>query len=120
MKNLISTMSGTALFFGATLFNIAPSHADGAYELTVVRPGLNQVPTVYRTNVASGQVAYVAGGTAFLDVKDPQSIPPGNYHLYFVTSEDKKGSFWLYRLDQQSGRTWYISNSTWYEISSPK
>jgi hypothetical protein len=121
MKNLPKFISTTTLFLAVSLAGTGLAFADSAYELTLIRPGLNEAPTVFRTNVASGAVNYMSGGgTNFLTVADPKPVPPGSYHVYGVTSEDKKGSYWLYRIDQQSGRTWYISNNTWYEMTPPK
>ncbi len=121
MKDLPNFVSPTALFLTMSLAGAGVALGDSTYELTLIRPGLNEYPTLFRTNVASGQVNYLfGGGTNFQIVADPKPVPPGSYHLYGVTSEDKKGSYWLYRIDQQSGRTWYISNNTWYEILPPK
>ncbi len=78
MKNLPKLISTTALFLTLSLSGAGVAFADSAYELTLIRPGLNEAPTVFRTNVASGQVNYLFGGGAnFLTVADPKPVPPG-------------------------------------------
>ncbi len=93
----------------------APSLAEPAYELTVVPPVPNGTPFIYRIDVASGQVSYVSG-TNFLVIKDAPPIPPGAYHLHLQTGTDGKGSYWLYRIDAETGRTWFLGAGTWTEI----
>ena len=50
-----------------------------------------------------------------MDVKDPQPIPAGEYRLYGTETSDNE-IFWLYRLETQTGRTWYYSDNSWTEI----
>jgi hypothetical protein len=87
--------------------------ADG-YELTVIPPAMGAGIAVFRLNVTTGQVSNVTGAPAS-DVTDPQAIPPGEYHLYFAETPDNK-TFWLYRLETHTGRTWFDGNNSWTEI----
>ncbi len=103
------------LFAGITCAGAGASLAAHAFELTLVPPVPNGNPSIYRINIASGQVSNVTGVTA-VATQDPQPIPAGDYRLYSVSSADGKGTFWLYRLETQSGRTWFLSNNGWGEI----
>jgi len=89
------------------------SLADG-YDMALIPPPQGGAPTVYRINVTSGEVSSISG-SAFSVIKDPQAIPAGKYQLYFTATPDNK-TYWLYRLETQSGRTWFCSGTTWAEI----
>jgi len=65
-------------------------------------------------NVTTSQVTNVSS-SSYVDVKDPQPIPPGEYRLYGTETSDNE-IFWLYRLETQTGRTWYYSDNSWTEI----
>jgi hypothetical protein len=59
------------------------------------------------------------GGSDFADITDPQAIPVGKYRLYHAETPDNK-TYWLYRLETQSGRTWFCSNNVWTEVTRAK
>jgi hypothetical protein len=90
------------------------SLADDGYELAVIPPatGASGI-TVFRINVASGHVSSV--GLTLTATKDERPIPPGKYRLYFSETPDNK-KYWLYRLETQTGRTWFLSDNIWTEI----
>ena len=90
------------------------SLAEDGYELAVIAPEIGGGPTVYRINVASGQVRNVSGSN-ISDVNDSQAIPAGKYRLYIGQTPDNK-TYWLYRLETVTVRTWFYSNNTWTEI----
>ncbi len=115
MVPLSKLIGAASLFLAMTCVFAAPSLAAPAYELTVVPPAPNGVPFIYRIDVASGQVSYVSGNN-FLVVKDGASIPPGSYHLHLQMGTDAKGTYWLYRIDAGTGRTWFLGAGTWTEI----
>jgi hypothetical protein len=104
-----------SLFLVMTCVFAAPSLAAPAYELTVVPPAPNGAPFIYRINVASGEVSYVSGNN-FLAIKDSSQIPPGSYHLHLQMGTDNKGTYWLYRSDAETGRTWFLSAGVWTEF----
>jgi hypothetical protein len=90
------------------------SWAADSYELTIVTPAVGGSPIVYRIDVATGKVSNVSASPA-ADVGDPQAIPAGAYQLYVSETPDNK-SYWLYRLETETGRTWFYSNNSWTEI----
>jgi len=104
-----------SLFLVMTCVFAAPSLAAPAYELTVVPPAPNGAPFIYRINVASGEVSYVSGNN-FLAIKDTSQMPPGSYHLHLQMGTDNKGTYWLYRSDAETGRTWFLSAGVWTEF----
>jgi hypothetical protein len=115
MVPLSKLIRAASLFLVMTCAFAAPSLAAPAYELAVVPPVPNGSPFVYRINVASGEVSYVSGNN-FLALKDAQPIPPGSYHLHLQMSTDGKGTYWLYRSDAETGRTWFLGAGSWTEI----
>jgi hypothetical protein len=94
------------------------SLAADSYTLTIIPPAMGGNPTAFRINVATGQVSNVSGSPS-TNVTDPQPIPAGTYRLYSTATPDNK-IFWLYRLDTQTGRTWFDSNNSWNEIPQGK
>jgi hypothetical protein len=90
------------------------SLAQDGYELAFIAPPAGGGITAFRINVATGQVSNVSGASP-ADVKDPQAIPAGKYRLYTSETPDNK-AFWLYRLETQTGRTWFYSDNSWTEI----
>jgi hypothetical protein len=96
-----------------------------AYEIVIVPPTTTVVgPTFFRINVASGQVVYQSG-TQFVVTPDSAALPAGNYHLYRTESLDRKGAWYMDRMDSESGRTWSLSGGgsspfVWTEITEPK
>jgi hypothetical protein len=93
--------------------------APATYALTVVTPSGSATPVIYRLNVATGEVSYTYG-VNFSITKDPQPLPPGSYRLYAATGADGKASYWLYRLETQTGRLWVLGASVWNEIAPAK
>jgi hypothetical protein len=114
MAPLSKLIAAPSLFLAINVFAL-PVLAAPAYELTLVPPAPNGSPPVYRINVASGEVSYESGNN-YLAIKDAQPIPAGTYHLHSQVSSDGKGTYWLYRMDADSGRTWFLSASVWTEI----
>ena len=104
-----------AIALALTAIGSAKSMAEDGYELAYIPPEIGGSPTIYRINVASGQVSSL-GATAFSTVTDPQPIPGGKYRLYSTQTPDNK-SYWLYRLETQTGRTWFYSNNSWTEVT---
>ena len=92
--------------------------AADAYEMALVPPPAGGSPSIFRLNVSTGDVSYVSG-TSYLGVPEPQPIPSGTYRLYLTPASDNK-VFWLYRLESQTGRTWFYSNNTWIEVVQAK
>ncbi len=115
MPPLSKLIGAAALFLAMTSVFAAPSLASPAYELALTAPAAGAGPSIYRINVASGEVSYVSGNN-FLGLRDAQPIPPGDYHLHVAISTDGKGTYWLYRLDAATGRTWFLSTGSWTEI----
>lgn len=106
----------TAQLLFAPIASVA--HASSSYEMAVLPASSAAGPTYYRVNVATGQVNYITG-TQFAATKDAAALPQGDYHLYPQLSPDGK-TYWLYRMDAQSGRTWFLSNDSWTEVPPPK
>ncbi len=115
MVPLSKLIGAASLFLAMTCAFAAPSLAASPYELTVVPPVPSGSPFIYRINVASGEVSYVSGNN-FLALKDARPIPPGSYHLHLQMSSDGKGTYWLYRMDTETGRTWFLGAGAWTEI----
>jgi hypothetical protein len=115
MVPLSKLIRAASFFLVMTCAFATPSLAASPYEITVVPPVPNGSPSIYRINVASGEVSYVSGNN-FLAIKDTQPIPPGSYHLHLQTSTDGKGTYWLYRSDADTGRTWFLSAGIWTEF----
>jgi gamma-glutamylcyclotransferase (GGCT)/AIG2-like uncharacterized protein YtfP len=118
-------MKRSAIFFAAaslvgvaSLGGVPAAFAAAAYEAAIVPPAVGGGPTYYRIDVAAGQVVYVAG-TQFTPTVDSTPLPQGDYHLHLAATPDGK-SYWLYKMDSQSGRAWFLSNGRWTEITAPK
>jgi hypothetical protein len=86
--------------------------AGTAYEFAYVPATTVGNPLFFRITVSTGQVFSV--GNKLIVVTEAVPIPPGDYHLYPVVSP-KDGSYWIYRMDSQSGRVWFFSNNTFTE-----
>jgi hypothetical protein len=114
MRFLSRAATCAAITLTLTAMGSAGSLAEGAYELSLVPPAVGAGLTAFRLNVATGQVSNVSGPTPS-DVQDLQPIPVGEYRLYFTETPDNK-TFWLYRLETHTGRTWFDGNNTWSEI----
>jgi hypothetical protein len=108
----VTTLAAVILTLTAT--GSTSSLAEDGYEMAFVAPEIGGGITVFRINVASGQVSNVSGSN-FSNTNDPQAIPAGKYRLYVAGTPDNK-TFWLYRLDTLTGRTWFYSNNAWGEI----
>jgi hypothetical protein len=108
-------LSCTGLFFVSAIVGSVTALASPAYELAMTTPGSAGI-SVFRVDVASGAVSNVSN-TPIVNMADPQPIPPGNYRLFVATSADGK-TYWLYRIETESGRTWYIANNTWREVTA--
>jgi|SRR5579872_3300210 len=114
MRFLSRVTALAAITLALTAIGSTGSLAQDGYELAFIAPAASGGVTVFRINVATGQVSNVSGASP-VDVKDPQAIPAGKYRLYSTETPDNK-SFWLYRLETQTGRTWYYSDNGWTEI----
>jgi len=114
MRLLTQFTTVAAITLTLTAIGSTGSLAEDVYEMAFIAPAIGGGPTVFRINVATGQVGTL-GTSAFSDVADPQPIPAGKYRLYVAVTPDNK-SFWLYRLETQTGRTWFYSNNNWSEI----
>src|SRR5579862_2321870 len=110
MKRLAIAVLAAQLLFAPIA---SAAHASSSYEMAIVPASNIAGPTYYRVNVATGQVNYISG-TQFTATKDAAALPQGDYHLYPQLSPDGK-TYWLYRMDSQSGRTWFLSNDSWTE-----
>ncbi len=117
MKRFSKAIAIGSIFLAATAVNATLAMADPVYELAIITPAPNAGPNIYRIDVASGQVSQVVGNN-FVTIKDPQALPPGSYHLHWISSGDAK-SYWLYRFDTQTGRTWFFT-TVWTEYTPAK
>src|SRR5271154_509655 len=105
-----SPMKHFAMIVATSLLVVAgvtPASAASAYEMAVAPAAPGVGPSYFRINVASGQVVTV--GTAMAPMTDSAPLPQGEYHLYLAGDAR---SYWLYRMDSQSGRIWFISNNS--------
>jgi len=118
MRLLPRAAAFAAMVLTLTVLGAAETLAEDGYELTIIRPDASDGVTVYRVNVETGQVSNVSGASV-VDIGDPQPIPVGSYRLYSAQTPDKK-SYWLYRLDTRSGRTWFFTNNAWAEVMPGK
>jgi len=129
MKHVAMIVMATALVLAVAGGGTAPADfltgvgtapaafAAPAYEMVFAAPSLGGSPSVFRIAVATGQV--MAIGTQFGPIADAAPLPLGDYHLHVTETPDQK-TYWLYRMDSQSGRVWFLSNNTWTEIPAPK
>jgi hypothetical protein len=118
MRSLSKAIAAAVVVLALTAAASAPSLAADAYELTMLPPPPSGSPTVFRLNVTTGQVSDVSGQNA-VNTSDPQPLPTGVYRLYVSLTPDAK-TFWLYRLETLTGRTWSIYNNVWSEVLPPK
>ncbi len=118
MKHLAMIVVATSLVFAVAAAPAA--FAAPAYEMTLVPASPATGPVYFRINVAPGQVTYIGGGNQFVLTVDAAPLPQGNYHLYEAEAPDGKGSYWMYRMDSQSGRAWFLTGGAWTEVSAPK
>lgn len=118
MKQFSKVIAAGAVFLATAATGATMALAESAYELVVITPAPNAGPNIYRVEVASGQVLQVVGNN-FVTTKDPQTLPPGSYHLQWISTADGK-SYWLYRFDAQTGRTWFFNGTQWTEYPLPK
>ncbi|HLH12349.1 MAG TPA: hypothetical protein VKV77_10785 [Methylovirgula sp.] len=87
------------------------------YEMAMVPPAATYGPSYFRIDVETGEVMSVSGGQ-YSRTTDATPLPPGDYHLF--PQVDQKGTWWLYRMDSKTGRTWFLLNNAWSEVSPPK
>ncbi len=118
MKPLFKAILAGSVFLAALAGGATMAMAGSAYELAVITPVPGGGPAIYRIEVASGQVAAIVGSN-FAVTKDAQVLTPGSYHLQWISSLDAK-SYWLYRFDKQTGRTWFYSGGVWTEYLPAK
>jgi hypothetical protein len=112
MKNFATIVLAAASMLAASV-----AFAASSYEMAIIAGAVGGSPTFYRIDVAAGQVMTV--GSAFGMTADSSPLPQGNYHLYKTESADGK-EYWMYRMDSQSGRVWFLSNGAWTEVGPPK
>jgi hypothetical protein len=103
-----------------------PARAADAYEVVLVQPASADVALgLFRINVASGQVVTAWGYVkTYTTTVESAPLPAGEYHLHLGESLDRKGSWYLYRVDSNSGRMWVAAGGgnapfTWNEITAP-
>jgi hypothetical protein len=122
-------MKALALAIG--LAAAAPSAAFAANFEVVYVPGTPQVSfTVFRIEVATGQVLSGAAGTPnYTAISDSPALPPGDYHLYLadILPPIPAGAIdWgLIRMDGKTGRTWSLTGGgpapfKWIEMVAPQ
>lgn len=115
------SMTAMALSLGLSAAGVGaacPAFAAPAYEMIAVAPPAGGDPTFFRIDVATGQVMSFVG-TQFAPTTDAAPLPQGDYHLHMTEPADEK-SYWLERMDSQSGRTWFLINGAWSEVMMPK
>ncbi len=117
MKRLLNAVAVGSVFLSAVTIHAVAAYASPVYELATTTPPAGGNIAVYRLNVASGEVANVTSYPA-INIVEPAPIPPGNYRLYVVMASG--GTYWLYRLETESGRTWFFANNTWNESTRTK
>jgi hypothetical protein len=88
-----------------------------AYEMAGTSAATGGSPSIYRINVASGQV--IACWRPVCGDRRPRAASAREYHLHIYQQIDGK-TFWTERMDAESGRTWYVTGSTWTEVLAPK
>jgi hypothetical protein len=116
MRHLRAFLSSALLIFSAAEVASTPALAVPTYELAMTTPATSGNLTVYRLNVASVVVANVSS-SPMTNVIDPQPVPPGSYRVFVASSGDGK-TYWLYRLETESGRTWFLNNGSWKEVTA--
>jgi hypothetical protein len=114
MRFLSKLAAFAAISLTFTAIGNTSSLAEDGYELAMLPPATGGSITVFRINTATGQVSSVSG-TSMSPVADPETLPAGKYRLYFSQTPDNK-SFWLYRLETTTGRTWFDGSNSWTEI----
>jgi hypothetical protein len=118
MTNLKAIFCITSLFLSAMVLEATPAFAAHAYEMMVVPPTSAIGINVYRIDTATGSVASI-NGLAYAPTADPTPLPQGDYHLRYAQSFDGK-TFWVYRMDSQTGHSWSLGGTGWVAITDPK
>jgi hypothetical protein len=116
MRHWRALLSSALLFVYVTAVGSRAALAAPSYELAMTTPGGSGALTVYRINVASGEVANVSEIPS-TNIVDPQPVPAANYRL-FVATQSNGTTYWLYRLETESGRTWFLSGGAWKEVTA--
>ncbi len=116
MRRLAMIVVALGLAVGGAMTAPAASAAP-AYEVAIVAGQVGGSPTTYRITVATGLVVTV--GTLLVPTVDAGPLPPGDYHLFVTETPDNK-TYWLYRMDSQSGRMWFLNANSWGEIQLAK
>ncbi len=118
MGNLKVIFSAAILFLSAMVLESTPAFAAHAYEMTVIPATAALTFNVYRIDTATGSVVS-SNGVGYVKTSDPTPLPQGDYHLRYAQSFDGK-SYWLYRMDSQTGRTWNLTGPGWAAMPEPK
>lgn len=106
-----------SLIIAATTFTPLGAFAASPYQLILIP--LATGPLGFRVNVVTGQVNRI-GATQFTLTSDTTPLPIGDYHLYQDSTTGSNANWWLYRMDSQSGHTWYLNSSnTWIALGEP-
>jgi hypothetical protein len=120
MRHLAMIVVTTSLVLALADVAAAPAAvAAPAYEMILIPPSAASGPTYFRINVATGQAMYNLG-TQFVPTVDASPLPQGDYHLYPAVKDDGKGSYWLYKMDSQSGHAWFLTSGAWTTVAEPK
>jgi hypothetical protein len=100
--------------------------AQAVFEMVMVPPASADVAQgLFRINVSTGQVVTAWGYVkTYTVIAESAPLPAGEYHLHFTESLDRKGSWYLYRFDANSGRIWVAVGGgnapfAWNEIAAP-
>ena len=123
---LANAFFALALTAGAMASPALAEPNDG-YEMAVMPGNAASVQVVVRINVATGQSAVSVGSGTYVAIADPKPVPKSVYRLYSWNTFELTGAtrnYSVYRLDAQSGRTWYMNfdgkaTASWVEVAGP-
>jgi hypothetical protein len=119
MRKIRTSLCLALSIFSLVVLGAPPALAAHAFEMTIVPPTSALGYTVYRVDIATGVVTFIDSQGQYAKTADPDPIPQGDYHLKFTQAADGK-TYWIYRMDSQTGRTWSLVGTTWTATPEPK
>jgi hypothetical protein len=117
MRNLPAILRRSFCVLLLLTMGAAPAFAR-AYEMIVIPASSVVGFQAYRIDNATGTVVQMRAGN-WAPTSDPTPLPQGDYHLKYGFSADGK-NIWVYKIDDQTGRTWYLNGATWAAVAEPK
>jgi hypothetical protein len=117
MRNLPAILCRSLCVLLLLTTGAAPAFAR-AYEMIVTPANPAMGFNAYRIDTSTGAVVRMISGN-WASTSDSTTLPQGDYHLKYGFSSDGK-SLWIYKIDDQTGRTWTLNGVSWIPVAEPK